>query len=107
MNRRDRRIPKSKPVAPLQLTKAQMMDVQNKTFQAGVKAGTKAGIRIAVETCMAAYTIVLEANGLYPTTVQEIFRQANDEVFKQLAENQLDLDDIPMFAKRCGVDVTA
>jgi hypothetical protein len=108
MNRRERRRENiHTKTQAMNMTRDQLISMQMEAHQDGVIEGKKAGIRVAVETCMGAYTIVLESNGLFPTTVQEIFRQANDEVFNQLADKQLDLSDIPMFAKRCGVDVTA
>jgi hypothetical protein len=69
--------------------------------QEAYKQGQKDGIRLAVESCMGAYTIVLESNGMMPFALRRIFQEANDEVFRLLAEKQLDLSDIPQFAARC------
>lgn len=107
MNRRERRRENiHQKTQTLNMTRDQLIAMQVEAHQEGILEGKKAGIRVAVETCMAAYSLVLAENeGMTPEAVNRVFDACNREVFRQLAEKQLDLADIPAFARNYGVAI--
>ena len=79
--------------------------MQVEAHQAGELDGKKAGIRVAVETCMNAYALVLAENEGFDTDrLNRVFKACNEEVFRALKEKEIDLADIPMFARNLGVE---
>ncbi len=107
MNRRERRrtnreAEKASVLRPM--TNGQIVAIAQNSFEKGRIDGVKAGIRVAVETCMNAYALVLSENeGFDQDRLNGVFQACNDEVFRALRDKELDLADIPAFARNCGV----
>lgn len=88
-----------------QMTDAQLVALAQQSVEMGRLAGIKAGIRVAVETCMNAYALVLAENeGFDQVRLNRVFKACNEEVFRALKEKELDLADIPAFARNVGVE---
>lgn len=101
--RREKREEEKKSVR-YSLTIENMAGIAQTEAQKARVQGIKEGCRMAVEACMSAYSIVLsERHNMPEAEVLKVFQEANDEVFKLLDARQLDLADLPEFARRCGV----
>jgi len=108
MNRRERRQSDraaQKAEVTRNLTNSQLFAMAERAYTEGKTVGVREGIRIAVETCMNGYALVLAENeGFDADRVNRVFQACNEEVFAQLQAKELDLSDIPMFAKNYGVE---
>ncbi len=111
MNRRERRRGEREEIKKAvthNLTIDQVMGMAYEETEKARRDGIIRGMRVTLEACQNAYGVVLaETFGMTPDQVLKAHQTVNDEVFREIHDNNISLEDLKEFAANCGVPAQA
>ena len=85
---------------PCAMTWGQVNDIMLDTYRKGMAFG----IEKATSACINAYGVVLVENKhMTVDDARKVYEEVATEVFRVLADDEITLDDLPEFARRCGI----
>jgi hypothetical protein len=111
MNRREQHRAareEQKKAVTYNMTLNQVMGIAYDESEKARKDGILRGMRVTLEACQNAYGVVLaETFGMTPDQILKAHQTVNDEVFRQIHDGNITLEDVREFAGNCGVPVQA